>query len=139
MFFYGLSAKYVYYLHRSLFKMSKKYKRNQVDSSLFHYGLVKMIVVCHLGLHGDCWNDFLARNDFEDSNPPQVDKPMVTEDKTIPSVPYSILLPKPLPDSPIDLPHSVTKDVETVKPVGKKPKAKPTANAKGKKNACLIS
>jgi hypothetical protein len=72
-------------------------------------------------------------------NPPQVDKPVVSEDKTVPPVPYSILLPKPLPDSPIDLPHSVTKDVETVKPVGKKPKAKPTANAKGKKNARLIS
>jgi hypothetical protein len=92
-----------------------------------------------LGLHRDCWNDFLARNDFEDSNPPQVDKPVVTEDKTVPLVPYSILLPKPLPDSPIDLPHSVTKDAETVKPVGKQPKAKPTANAKGKKNARLIS
>jgi hypothetical protein len=33
----------------------------------------------------------------------------------------------------------VTKDVQTVKPVGKKPKAKPTANSKGKKNARLIS
>jgi hypothetical protein len=98
-----------------------------------------MTVVCHLGLQGDCWNDFLAHNDFMDSNPPQVDKPMVTENKTIPLVPYIILLPKPLPDSPIDLPYSVTKDVETVKPVGKKPKAKPTANAKGKKNARLIS
>jgi hypothetical protein len=74
-----------------------------------------------------------------DSNPPQVDKPVVTEDKSIPPVPYSILLPKPLPDSPIDLPHFVTKDVESVKPVERKPKAKPTANAKGKKNARLIS
>jgi hypothetical protein len=119
--------------------MSKKYKRNKADNNLFHYGLVKMIVVCHLGLHRDCWNDFLACNDFEDSNPPQVDKPVVTENKAIPPVPYSILLPKPFPDSPIDLPHSVTKDVETVKPVGKKPKSKPTANTKGKKNARLIS
>jgi hypothetical protein len=139
MVFMGYQLNIPYYLHRSMFKMFKKYKRNQADSNLFHYGLVKMIVVCHLGLHGDCWNDFLAHNDFEDSNPPQVDKPMVIEDKTIPPVPYSILLPKPLPDSPIDLPHSVTKDVETVKPMGKKPKAKPTANAKGKKNARLIS
>jgi hypothetical protein len=93
----------------------------------------------HLGLHQDCWNDFLTRNNFEDSNPPQVDKPMVSEGKSIPPVPYSMLLPKPLPDSPIDLPHSVTKDVETVKPVGKKPKAKPIANSKGKKTARLIS
>ena len=119
--------------------MSKRYKRNQTDSSLFHFGLVKIIVVYHLGLHGDCWNDFLARNFYEDSNPPQVDKPVVTENKAIPPVPYSILLPKPLPDSPIDLPHSVTKDVEIVKPMGKKPKAKPTVNSKGKKNARLIS
>jgi hypothetical protein len=33
----------------------------------------------------------------------------------------------------------VTKSVETVKPMGKKPKANLTANAKGKKNARLIS
>jgi hypothetical protein len=119
--------------------MSKKYKRNQADSSLFHYGLVKIIVVYHLGLHGDCWSNFLSRNDFEDSNPPQVDKPVVSEDNSIPPVPYNILLPKPFPDSPIDLPYSVTKGVETIKPLGKKIKAKPTVNAKGKKNARLIS
>jgi hypothetical protein len=64
---------------------------------------------------------------------------MVSEGKSVPLVPYNIMLPKPLPDSPIDLPHSVTKDVETVKPMGKKPKAKPTANSKGKNNAHLIS
>jgi hypothetical protein len=97
MVFMGYQLNMPYYFHRSLFKMSKKYKRNQADSSLFHYGPVKMIVVCHLGLHGDFWNDFLARNDFEDSNPPQVDKPMVSEDKTVPPVPYNILLPKPYP------------------------------------------
>jgi hypothetical protein len=119
MVFMGYQFNMPYYLHRILFKMSKKYKRNQADSSLFHYGLVKLIVVCHLSLHGDCWSNFLARNNFEDSNPPQVDKPVVSEDKSIP--------------------HSVTKNVETVKPIGKKPKAKPTVNAKGKKNAHLIS
>jgi hypothetical protein len=64
---------------------------------------------------------------------------VVSEGKSVPPVPYSVLLPKPLPDSPIDLPNSVTKDVETAKPVAKKPKAKPTANSKGKKNARLIS
>jgi hypothetical protein len=111
MVFMGFELNMPYYLHRSLFKMSKKYKRNQADNSLFHYGLVKMIVVCHLRLHRDFWDDFLACNNFVDSNPPQVDKPAVNEDKDIPPIPYSILLPKPLPDSPIDLPHSVTKDV----------------------------
>jgi hypothetical protein len=119
--------------------MSKKYKRNQADSSLFHYGLVRLIVVCHLSLHRDCWSNFIARNDFEDPNPPQVDKPMVSKDKAIPTVPYNTLLPKPLSDSPIDLPHSVTKGVETVKPIDKKHKAKPTVNARRKENACLIS
>jgi hypothetical protein len=122
MVFMGFELNMPYYLHRSLFKMSKKYKRNQADSILFHYGLVKMIVVCHLGLHRDCWNDFLARNNFVDSNPPQVDKPVVSEGKTVPPIPYNTLLPKPLPDSLIDLPHFETKVVETVKPVGKKAK-----------------
>jgi hypothetical protein len=139
MVFMGYQLNMPYYLHRSLFKMSKKYKRNQADSSLFHYGLVKLIVVCHLSLHGDCWSNFVARNGFEDSNPTQVDKPVVSEVKVVPPVPYHILLPKPLADLPIDLPHTVTKSVETVKPMGKNPKANLTANAKGKKNARLIS
>jgi hypothetical protein len=120
MVFMGYKLNMPFYLHRSLFKMSKKYKKNQADSSLFHYGLVKIIVVCHLGLHGDCCSNFLARNDFEDLNPPQVDKPVVCKDKSVPLVPYSILLPKPFLDSPIDLPHSVPKGVETVKSTGKK-------------------
>jgi hypothetical protein len=139
MVFMGYQLNMPFYLHRILFKMSKKYKKNQADSSLFHYRLVKIIVVCHLGLRGDCWSNFLARNDFEDSNPPQVDKPVVREDKSVTPVPYNILLPKPLPDSPINLPHSMSKGVETVKTTGKKTRAKPTVNAKGKKNACLIS
>jgi hypothetical protein len=98
-----------------------------------------MLVVCKLGLHHDCWEDFLKHNDFTDSSPPQVDKPVVSESKLVPPVPYSALLPKPLPEPPIVLPNSVTTDVENVKPVAKKPKTKPTANSKGKKNARLIS
>ena len=98
-----------------------------------------MIVVYELGLHRDCWNDFVSHNGFEESNPPQVDKPMVSERKPIPPVPYSIFLPKPLPDSPTNLPMAMTKQVEISKPTAKKPKAKPNANSKGKKNAQLIS
>jgi hypothetical protein len=115
-------------------KCLKDTKGTRLIATFFTMGWLKL-----LSLHGDCWNDFLTHNDFEDSNPPQVDKPVVSEGKSVPLVPYSILLPKPLPNSPIDLPHSVTKDVKTVKPVAKRPKAKPTANAKGKKNAHLIS
>lgn len=118
--------------------MSKRYKRNQSDNSLFHFGLIKMLMVCELGLHRDCWEDFLKRNNFGDLSPPQVDKPMVSESKSVPPVPYSALLPKPLPDSPIDLPGSVTNHVETAKLVAKRPNSKLTANSKSKKNARLI-
>jgi hypothetical protein len=51
MVFMGYELDMPHYLHRSLFKMSKRYKRNQADSSLFHFGLIKMLVVYHLGLH----------------------------------------------------------------------------------------
>jgi hypothetical protein len=139
MVFMGYHLNMPYYLHRSLFKMSKKYKINQADSSLFHYGLVKLIVVCHLSLLRDCWSNFFARNGFEDLSPPQVDKPVVGEVKVVPPMPYHVLLPKPSVDPPIDLPHTMTKNAETVKPVSKKPKANLTANSKGKKNARLIS
>jgi hypothetical protein len=64
---------------------------------------------------------------------------MVSEVKAVPPVPYHVLLPKPLVNPPIDLPDTVTKSVETIKPVTKRPKANPTANDKGKKNARLIS
>jgi hypothetical protein len=139
MVFIGYELNMPHYLHRSLFKMAKRYKRNQVDTSLFHFGLIKMLMVYELGLRRDCWSDFLYRNGFEDSNPPQVDKLVVSESKPIPLVPYNVLLPKPLPDSPMNLTMSVTKQVEIAKPVAKKPKAKPNANSKGKKNARLIS
>jgi hypothetical protein len=135
MVFMGYELNMPYYLHRSLFKMSKRYKRNQSDTSLFHFGLIKMLVVCKLDLHCDCWDEFIKRNDFADSSPPQVDKPVVSECKSVPPVPYCALLPKPLPDSPIGLPNSVTQDTEAAKPMAKRPKAKPSANSKGKKNA----
>jgi hypothetical protein len=140
MIFMGYSLNMPFYFHRSLYKMSKRFKRQQADSSLFHYGLIKLIVVYHLGLHGDSWSAFVARNGFEDPNPVQVDKPMVSETKAEPPMPFHVLLPKPSADPGIDLPNAVIEKVETINiPVSKKPKAKPTANAKGKKNARLIS
>jgi hypothetical protein len=139
MVFIGYELNMPHYLHRNLFQMAKRYKRNQADTSLFHFGLIKMLLVYELGLCRDCWSDFPSRNSFEDSTPPQVDKPMVTKGKSVPPVPYSTLLPKPLLDSPMDLPNSVTQRVEFPKPVAKNPKAKTGANSKGKKNARLIS
>jgi hypothetical protein len=139
MVFMGFELNVPHYLHRSLFKMVKRYKRSQADTSLFHYGLIKMIMVYELGLHRDSWVDFLSRNGFEDSIPPQVDKPVVSESKLTLPVPYNVLLPKPLPDSPTNLPMSVAKQDEIAKPTSKNPKAKSNANSKGKKNAWLIS
>jgi hypothetical protein len=115
--------------------MSKRYKRHKADNNLFHHGLIKLIVVYQLSLLGDSWKALITHNGFEDIDPIQVDKPMVTETKAEPPLPLHLLLPKPSADPPIDLPHTVTKSVETVKPVTKKPKASPTLNAKGKRNA----
>jgi hypothetical protein len=139
MVFMGFELNVPHYLHRSLFKMAKRYKRSQADTNLFHFGLIKMIAVYELGLRRDSWVDFLSRNSFEDSSPPQVDKPVVRKSNLTPPVPYNVLLPKPLPESPRNLPMSVTKQVEIAKPTTKKPKAKSNANSKGKKNAWLIS
>jgi hypothetical protein len=138
----GYSLNFPFYLQRSLYKMSKRFKRQKADSSLFHRGLIKLIIVYHLSLHGDSWRDFITRNGFEDSNPVQVDKPMVNETNVQPPVPFHALLPPPKPSSNpvVDLPNVVTEKVETIKrPVRKNPKENPTAYAKGKKNARMIS
>jgi hypothetical protein len=120
--------------------MSKSFKRQKAVSSLFHHGLINLIIVYHLSLHGDSWRAFIARNGFNDTDPVQVDKPVVSEAKAKPPVPFHVLLPKPLADPGVDLLDVVIEKVETIKrPVSKKPKTNPTANAKGKKNARMIS
>jgi hypothetical protein len=129
MVFMGFELNMPYYLHRSIFKMAKRYKRNQADTSLFHVGLIKILVVSELGLRRDSWQNFLNRNGFTDINPPLVDKPMVSRDETNP-VPYSVLLPTPEPDSPMA-------EAKAVKPITSKARAKNAV--KGKRNARLIS
>jgi hypothetical protein len=140
MIFMGYPLNMPFYFHRSLYKMSKKFKRQKVDSSLFHHGLIKLIIVYHLGLHGDSWRAFIARNGFEDTGPVQVQKPVVIETKAEPPVPLHLLLPKPSTNPPIDLPDAITEKSEAIKkPTSKNPKENLTANAKGKRNARLIS
>jgi len=120
--------------------MSKKFKRHKADNSLFHHGLINLIVVYHLSLLGDSWRAFTTRNGFEDTDPVQVDKPVVIETKPELPVPLHLLLPKPSANPPIDLPDTVTKSAEAIKnPMSKKLKENLTANAKGKINARLIS
>jgi hypothetical protein len=101
-------------------------------------GLIKMILVHELGLRRDSWHEFLSRNRFEESNPPQVDKPMVTERKPIP-IPFSVLLPKPKPESPMNPSMAMTKQTEVAKPTTTKTRAKTGANTRRKKNARFIS
>jgi hypothetical protein len=129
MVFMGFELNMPYYLHRSIFKMAKRYKRNQADTSLFHVGLIKILVVSELGLRRDSWQNFLNRNGFIEFNPPLVDKPMVSGDEAN-HVPYSVLLPIPEPDSPMA-------ETKAVKPITSKARAKNVV--KSKRNARMIS
>jgi hypothetical protein len=97
MNFMGYPLNMPFYFQRSLYKMSKRFKREKADSSLFHHGLIRLIVVHHLNLHGDNWQSFLSRNGFVDSESVQIDKPVVSETKVGPPVPFHALLPSPKP------------------------------------------
>jgi hypothetical protein len=44
--------------------MSKHYKRQGINSSLFHHELVKILLVYHLSKIGDNWDTFLITNGF---------------------------------------------------------------------------
>jgi hypothetical protein len=122
--------------------MAKRFKREKVDSSLFHHGLIRIIVIYHLNLHGDSWQYFISRNGFVEAEPIQVDKLVVNEIKVEPPMPFHVLLPSPKPsfDPDIDSPNIAIDKTEAVKkPVSKKVKGNPVVNGKGKKNAWLIS
>jgi hypothetical protein len=80
MHFIGFHLNVSFYLLRSLYKMSKRYKKQSLDSSLFHHGLIKMLLVHHLKTLSDDWDGFLARNGFVTDIPtenPMLDKPLI--------------------------------------------------------------
>jgi hypothetical protein len=142
MNFMGYPLNILHYFLCSLYKMSKRYKCEKDDSSLFHHGLIRIIVVHHLNLHGDNWQAFLSRNGFVDSESVQIDKAMVSETMVGPPVPFHVLLSpaEPFVFPEINLPDIITDKAEVVKrPVSKKVKGNPTVDNKGKKNARLIS
>jgi hypothetical protein len=130
-----------HFLLRSLYKMDKRFKRENADSSLFHHCLIKIVIVHHLRLSGDYWEAFLLRNGFASPEFGQVDKTVVTETLVGPFVPPPTLLltvePSTYPndDLPDTLPDSCSKDsAKPVKrPARKKGKGKNDVNAKGKK------
>jgi hypothetical protein len=80
MHFIGFELDMPFYLLRSLYKMSKRYKRQSVDSSLFHHRLIKILLIHHLSTVGDCWDNFLIRNGFSKTVPtvnPNLDEPLI--------------------------------------------------------------
>jgi hypothetical protein len=97
-----------YFLH-SLYRMYKRFKREKDNSSLLHHGLIRLIVVHHLNLHGDNWQAFLSRNGFAGPESVQIDKAMVSEIMVGPPVPFHVLLPPPKPSvcTDIDLPDII--------------------------------
>jgi hypothetical protein len=82
MHFIGFDLDMPFYLLRSLYKMSKIYKRQSVDSSLFHHGLVKIMLMHHLSTVGDCWENFLIWNGFAQIVPTvnlNLDEPLIKD------------------------------------------------------------
>jgi hypothetical protein len=64
MNFIGFKLNVPFYLLRSLYKMSKRYTIQSLNSSLFHHGLIKMLLIHRLTTVGDCWDGILTRNGF---------------------------------------------------------------------------
>ena len=80
MHFIGFHVNVLFYLLRSMYKMLKRYKKHNRDSSLFHHGLIKLLLVHRLKTLDDDWNEFLAWNGFVTKNlveTPVMDKPMI--------------------------------------------------------------
>lgn len=136
-----------HYLFRSLYNMSKRFKHEKADSSLFHHWLIKVLIVHHLKLSGDCWQAFLSRNGFATPECAQIDKVVVTETLVVPTVSSPTLLPpvKPSNFPNFDLPDTMADpcDKDNTKAfkrlVRNKGKGDTGVNSKGKKNARWIS
>jgi hypothetical protein len=128
--------------------MSKRYKRQNLDSSLFHHGLIKLLLVHHLKTLGQDWDGFIARNGFVAINlieTPVVDKPMIEKPLGFSSVKPDFLYENPrekaLPDQSLceqqDVSSRVIKTLEheqiacpnpTVKTNNKHPRKQPKKN-----------
>jgi hypothetical protein len=77
MVFLGFDLNMPFYLLKSLQKMAKFYQSQNVNaqSSLFHHGLIRILVISQLSNVGDNWQDFVTRNGFA---PPEtvIDSPL---------------------------------------------------------------
>ena len=69
--------------------MGKRYRKKRLDSSLFHHGLIKILLVHQLELQNDSWDSFITRNGYGNPDMEEVDKLMVEETLVYPTVPLS--------------------------------------------------
>jgi hypothetical protein len=147
MIFMDFPLNMPHFLLHGLYKMAKRFKREKADSILFHHCLIKIIIVHHLRMSGDCWKEFLLRNGFATPECVQVDKTVVTETLVGPVVPPPTLLPVVEPSTcpNIDLPDTMPDPCLKVSvkpvnsPVRKKGKGNIDVNNKGKKVARWVS
>jgi hypothetical protein len=93
MNFIGFHLNMTFYLLRILYKMAKRYKRQCLNSSLFHHWLIKMFLVHQLKLQNDNWDAFLIQNRFVTPSLVEVDKPMM-EENAIPAIDIIVLSSK---------------------------------------------
>ena len=79
MSFIGFPLNMYYYLLKSPYKMGKRFRKHRSDLSLFHHGLIKIILMHQLQSQNDCWDSFIIRNGFGNPELGEVDKPCVEE------------------------------------------------------------
>jgi hypothetical protein len=147
MSFIDIPLNMPHFILRSLYKMAKHFKREKVDSSLFHHCLIKIIVVHQLKLSGDCCNSFLVRNGFASPKIGQVDKTVVTETLVGPVITPPTIFPSVEPSTYPNatqqntLPDSCPKDSgnPVKRSAKKKGKRNSDINCKGKKATCWVS
>jgi hypothetical protein len=66
--------------------MAKRYKEQHLDSSLFHHGLIKIMLAHQLKLQNDDWDSFLTRYGFANPNAVEVEKLVTKETIVYPRV-----------------------------------------------------
>ena len=72
MHFLGEDLDLPYFLLQSLKKMASCVQRRVqfLETTLYHHGLVKILIEHHLAKTNDTWDDFLIRNHFEEAKEP---------------------------------------------------------------------
>jgi hypothetical protein len=148
----GFPLNMPYYLLISLYKMGKRFRKQRSNSSLFHHGLITIILMHKLKLKNDCWYSFITRHGFGNPELGEVYKLVIEETLVNPTT-----YPPPLqafyfpPNSePLSYPKVIQQDSRSVthpkdciktvkKPTGKKLKGSVDVNFKNKRVGRLIS